>query len=196
MSTPAVFGIYGKSDTGKTTLMVRLVDHFAKEGYRIATVKQTNKSISLDTTEKDTWRHQDAGANLVVFSSASETDFLMKSAMSISEIIQKMSEFGCYDLILVEGANDPDIPKVMIGAGKKRENTVALYKNNFHELLLIIKKELKMKQSLQHIFVSVNGKNVSLTKFPEQIFTNIIVGMVHSLKGVSDINEVTIHLKR
>jgi molybdopterin-guanine dinucleotide biosynthesis protein MobB len=196
MSPSMVFGIYGNSDTGKTTLIVKLVKQLVKEGYLIATIKQTKKAISMDTKRKDTWLHHGAGAELVVFSSICETDFLLNKSMITSEIIQRITEFGCYDIILVEGADDPSIPKIQIGVGKKRENTIASYKHNFNEILKIIKKELKMKPSLQRLCITVNGKNISLTEFPEQIITNTIVGMLGSLKDVQDIKEVTIQLKR
>ena len=196
MSTSTVLGIYGNSDTGKTTLIVKLVEQLVKEGYLIATIKQTKKAISMDTKRKDTWWHHGAGAELVVFSSICETDFLLNKSMSTSEIIRRISEFGCYDLILAEGADDPSIPKIQIGAGKKRENTIASYEDNFNEILKIIKRELKMKPSLQRLRLTVNGKNIPLTEFPEQIITNTIVGMLGSLKDVQNIEEVTIQLKR
>jgi molybdopterin-guanine dinucleotide biosynthesis protein B len=75
MSTSTVFGIYGNSDSGKTTLIVKLVEQFVKEGYLIATIKQTKKAISMDTKRKDTWRHHGAGAELVVFSSIARQIF-------------------------------------------------------------------------------------------------------------------------
>ncbi|MBE3120988.1 MAG: molybdopterin-guanine dinucleotide biosynthesis protein B [Thermoplasmata archaeon] len=196
MSTSTVFGIYGNSDTGKTTLIVKLVEQLVKEGYLVATIKQTKKAISIDTKRKDTWRHHGAGAELVVFSSICETDFLLNKSMSTSEIIRRITEFGCYNLILVEGADDPCIPKIQVGGGKKRENTIASYEDNFNEVLKIIKRELKMKPSLQRLRLTVNGKNIPLTEFPEQIITNTIVGMLGSLKDVQNIGEVTIQLKR
>ena len=162
----------------------------------VATIKQTKKAISMDTKNKDTWRHHDAGAKLVVFSSLCETDFLLNKSMSTFEIIRRITEFGCYDIILVEGADDPSIPKIQIGVGKKRENTIASYEDNFNEVLKIIKRELKMKPSLQRLRLTVNGKNIPLTEFPEQIITNTIVGMLGSLKDVQNIEEVTIQLKR
>lgn len=116
--------------------------------------------------------------------------------MSTSEIIRRITEFGCYDLILVEGADDPSIIKIQIGAGKKRENTIASYEDNFNEILKIIKRELKMKPSLQHLCITVNGRNIPLTDFPEQIITNTVVGMLGSLKDVQNIKEFTIQLKR
>jgi molybdopterin-guanine dinucleotide biosynthesis protein MobB len=196
MSPSTVFGIYGYSDSGKTSLIVKLVEQLIKEGYLIATIKQTKKAISLDTKRKDTWRYQDAGAELVVFSSICETDFLLNKSMSTSEIIRRITEFGCYDIILVEGADDPSIPKIQIGIGKKRENTIASFEDNFNEILKIIKRKIKMKPSLQRLCITVNGVNIPLADFPEQIITNTIVGMLGSLKDVQNIKEVTIQLKR
>jgi molybdopterin-guanine dinucleotide biosynthesis protein MobB len=196
MSAPMVFGVYGDSDSGKTTLIVHLVSQLTKEGYKVATIKRTKKAISMDMEHKDTWRHRDAGASLVVFSSLCETDFLLNKDMSTSEIIRRISVFGCYDLILVEGADDVNIPKIQLGAGKKRSNTIASYRGNIKEIVTLIKIELKRKSSSQRLSIAVNGKNIPLTEFPEQIITHTIIGMLGSLKGVSDIDEATIELKR
>jgi molybdopterin-guanine dinucleotide biosynthesis protein MobB len=196
MSTSRVFGVYGNSDTGKTTLIAYLVTHLTEEGYRVATVKQTKKEISMDTKNKDTWRHHVAGAKLVVFSSSRETDFLFHDKMNTNEIVRKISEFGGFDCILIEGADDPAIPKIQIGSGEKRTHTIATYKDNPKELLNLIKKELQRKSSLPSLSIMVNGKVIPLTKFPEQIITNTIVGMLCSLKGVQNIKEVSIQLKQ
>jgi molybdopterin-guanine dinucleotide biosynthesis protein MobB len=191
-----VIGVYGDSDTGKTTLLVQLVLKLTNEGYNVATVKQTKKAISMDTKNKDTWRHHDAGASLVVFSSACETDFLLQKTMSTSEIIRRILGFGCYDLVFIEGANDQNIPKIQVGTGKKRKNTIVSYNDNFKELMTVIKKYLKTKPSVPSLCISVNGKNIPLTEFPEQIISKTVLGLVGSLKGVYNINEVTIQLKR
>ena len=93
MSIPAIFGIYGNSDTGKTTLIEHLVSQLTKEGYMVATVKQTKKAISLDTMNKDTWRYHNAGAELVVFSSQCETDFLLYKTTEFFRNHQKNLQF-------------------------------------------------------------------------------------------------------
>jgi molybdopterin-guanine dinucleotide biosynthesis protein MobB len=196
MSDPIVIGVYGHSNTGKTTLIVQLVEHLTKEGYSVATIKRTNKSISLDTIGKDTQRHHRAGAHLVVFSSAKETDFLVNESMSTSEIVRRIDTFSQYDLVLVEGADDPRIPKIKIGSCDTRENTIGCYENNFNEILRFVKRNLKKTISSRKLTVMVNGKEIPLTEFPEQILLNTIVGMLRSLKGVRQINEVSIQLKR
>lgn len=196
MTTPTVLGIYGPSDSGKTTLMVRLVSQLTKEGIRVATIKQTNKDISMDTTGKDTWRHHEAGAALVVFSSRCETNFLFHEELSVSEIIRRMSLFGEYDLVLVEGADDPCVPKIQLGSCKRRINTIATYNGNRKEILTLIKQSVHKNRSLQHLMILVNGKKIPLTEFPEKIISNTIIGMLGALKGVTDINEVSIELKQ
>lgn len=195
MSTPAVFGIYGDSDSGKTTLIVQLVSELSKEGYRIATVKQTNKAISMDTKDKDTWRHHYAGACLVVFSSRSETDFLIHEKLGPAEIIQRITEFKDFDLIFIEGSDDPTVPKIQVGSGPKRSNTIARYDHNVRELVTLIKKGIK-KNSVPHLCITINGRIIPLSEFPEQIMTNMIVAMLRSLKGVQDIKDVRIQLKQ
>lgn len=196
MSIPTVLGVYGESDSGKTNLVVALVSHLTKEGYRVATIKQTNKSISMDTQQKDTWRHHEAGAGLVVFTSNRETDFLLQKKLMISDIIRRIMQFDIFDLVLIEGADDPEIPKIQLGSGEKRSNTISTYKGDLMEILTIIKLELKKISRPPALHVTVNGKGVPLTEFPETIITQTIIAMLSSLKGVSDIRRATIELER
>jgi molybdopterin-guanine dinucleotide biosynthesis adapter protein len=196
MSISNVFGIYGESDSGKTTLIVQLVTRLTTEGYQVATVKQTNKAISMDMKEKDTWRHHQAGAPLVVFSSRKETNFLFNTSLHMSEILQRISYFGSFDYIFVEGADDPKIPKIRVGSGKKRTNTIATYKDNFHEILGLLKKTGLKPQNVPDLSIRVNGKDVPLTEFPKRIISNVVVSLVESLKGVNDVRSVTLELQR
>ena len=196
MSRPVVFGVYGNSNTGKTTLMVHLISRLTREGYRVATIKQTRKEITMDRENKDTWRHHDAGADLVVFSSQCETDFLLGKAISVAEIIHLILRFGDFDLVLLEGANDPAIPKIQVGQGKKRSNTVVSFKGDFEEVLTLITSKLRRKSTPSHLSIAVNGKDIALSEFPEQIITNTLIAMVESLKAVEEINQLLIQLKR
>jgi len=43
--------------------------------------------------------------------------------------------------------------------------------------------------------IKVNGTQIPLTEFPEEIMTNVLCGMVRSLKGVQEIHDVEISLK-
>jgi len=137
--TEAVIGIYGKSNTGKTTLIVDIIKRLSNEGFKIASIKITDKKIGIDTKGKDTWKHGEAGAKIVVLSSPKETDFILKQPKDISEIIKMLNQIDKFDLILIEGANDKYIPKIRIGDIDKRENTILTYSGDFKELIEFLK---------------------------------------------------------
>lgn len=197
MSNPAIFGFYGSSDTGKTTLITKLIKKLSTEGYKLATIKNTDKKISIDEKGKDTWKHSQAGAKLVVLSSNFETDFMLKEKISTTDIIHQISEIGNYDAIIIEGARDPNIAKIRLGDVEERPNTIANYQDNFEDIFKIIKKEVDSKaiSSNQNIRIKVNEKVIPLTKFPAEIIKNGITGMLKSLKGVNEVDEVEIRFK-
>jgi molybdopterin-guanine dinucleotide biosynthesis protein B len=142
MKNPAVFGFYGESDSGKTSLIEKLIERLTNDGYKIVTVKITDKNISIDTEGKDTWKHSQAGSKLVVFSSPLETDYLVKKNQNINEILQNITHLGEFDVMLVEGANDKTTPKIRIGNISERDNTIFTYKGDFEELVNIIKNNI------------------------------------------------------
>ena len=139
MMKPFIIGFYGESDTGKTTLIVDIISRLTNEGFKIASVKITDKKISIDTEEKDTWKHSSAGSQLVVFSTDIETDFLLKQKISVNKLVDYINHFGRYDIIIVEGVNDEETPKIRIGKIKERKNTIQTYDNNFEKLIEFIK---------------------------------------------------------
>ena len=142
MTNPAVVGFYGKSNTGKTTLIVDLIKQLTAEGFKVATIKTTDKNIGIDTEEKDTWRYTKAGSKIVVFSSPTETDFLINEKKEIDGITNYLEKLGEYNIVIVEGAHDKNIPKIRLGDITERENTILTYNGNFDELLEIIKNKI------------------------------------------------------
>jgi molybdopterin-guanine dinucleotide biosynthesis protein B len=192
---PIIYGIYGESKTGKTTLILDIIKRISKKGLNVAAVKISDKKIEIDSKGKDTWRYAEAGSKLVVLSSLNETDFLLKQPKDISQIIYQINQLGKYDLILVEGANDKIIPKIRVGNIDKRENTIFTYSGNFKKLIEIINKEIERRKTMDKMIIIVNGKKVPLTEFPIDIIKNTICGMLKSLKGVDEIKDVEIRFK-
>src|SRR2546426_11060413 len=58
--------VVGRSNSGKTTLIERLIPELVREGYRVATIKHAGHGFDLDTEGKDSWRHKQAGAHTVI----------------------------------------------------------------------------------------------------------------------------------
>jgi molybdopterin-guanine dinucleotide biosynthesis protein B len=54
------------SNSGKTTLIEKVVPLLVKRGFRVAVVKHASAGFDLDKPGKDSWRFQRAGAETVV----------------------------------------------------------------------------------------------------------------------------------
>ena len=48
-----IVAVVGLSETGKTRLVVRLIEEFRRRGLRVAAVKRCSHGFSLDTEGKD-----------------------------------------------------------------------------------------------------------------------------------------------
>jgi molybdopterin-guanine dinucleotide biosynthesis adapter protein len=140
---PYIIGFYGKSNTGKTTLITDLIKRLKEAKFSVATIKCSDKKISFDKEEKDTYNHAQAGANPVVLSSLLETDFILKKKLSIKDIINYLTTFEKIDIIFIESVNEIDIPKVRIGDIQKRENTILDYKGDFEKLYKFIERKIR-----------------------------------------------------
>ncbi len=140
MKKPTVLGFYGKSGIGKTSLIIKLIKRLNKEGYKIATVKITDKKIGIDKKGKDTWKYAQAGSKLTVLSSPVETDFMLKKNINIEKILRQINNFDNYDFVFIEGAHDKKTEKIRLGNIKERDNTILSYKDDFDSLLSFIKK--------------------------------------------------------
>jgi len=195
MSMNAVIGFYGDSKSGKTTLIIKIIEQLTKDGYNVATIKKTDRNVEIDTEGKDTWKHRHAGAKLVVLSSPYETDLMINKRIETKTIVDIISAFGVLDIVLVEGASDPSIPKIKNGNGKERDNTIMQYQDDLEGVMKIIKKEIDKKKRKERISLVVNGKDIALSEFPADIIKSTLVGMLSSLKDIDQINEVSIRFK-
>jgi molybdopterin-guanine dinucleotide biosynthesis protein B len=59
--------VAGPSESGKTTLIERLLPSLARRGVAAATVKHHRGPVEVDRPGKDTWRHRRAGARATFF---------------------------------------------------------------------------------------------------------------------------------
>ena len=135
---PRIIGFYGYSNSGKTSLIFRLIKVLKKAGVSTAVIKRTDKSISSESAEKDTSGFRAAGAKITSFSSASETNFVLPVSMPLPKIIATLRAFMEVDIIIVEGARNPKIHKVRLGEIPERDNTIYTYEGDFDKLMKLI----------------------------------------------------------
>jgi len=186
MIKPVIIGVYGYSNSGKTTLITSLISHFSEKGYKVGAMKQTNKEISIDSKGKDTYLFSSAGAEPIIFSSPSGTTLLKKQLVPLSIILESYIFSEQIDLFLIEGATDSLIEKIRIGKRPLRENTIYTFKDNLDELIQIIKNKLERRNNEMgdQVEIKVNDKKIPLSAFPKDIIMHTIKGLVETLKGV------------
>ena len=105
----------GRSNSGKTTLIERLIPELVKAGYKVATVKHAGHGFDLDTEGKDSWRHKRAGASTVmVLSKGSLAMFAdVNDDIKVSELRDRFLDQSL-DLIIAEGWKSEGHPKIII----------------------------------------------------------------------------------
>ncbi len=110
-----ILSIVGRSNSGKTTLLERLIRELTGRGRRIGTIKHHfHGPVDVDVPGKDSWRHKQAGAQVVALS-APETLFVVRDTpvRLPLEVIAHQALFEV-DLILTEGFKSGPMPKIEV----------------------------------------------------------------------------------
>ncbi|KAF1083791.1 Molybdopterin-guanine dinucleotide biosynthesis adapter protein [Sporotomaculum syntrophicum] len=112
-----VFSVFGVSQSGKTTTVEGIIRELMRRGYRVGSIKNIHfQGFAIDTPGTNTWRHRQAGAEMVVARGLRETDVLIPRQLSIEEILT----FFDQDYVVIEGISDTLIPKILC-AGDEAE---------------------------------------------------------------------------
>ena len=109
-----ILSIVGKSNSGKTTLIERLIPVLKDRGCRVATIKHNRHGFDIDHEGKDSWRHRKAGAVATVVASprmiavVEDTD----KDYNIRELVDRYIRSA--DMVLVEGFKNNPFPKIEV----------------------------------------------------------------------------------
>jgi molybdopterin-guanine dinucleotide biosynthesis protein B len=115
----AVLSIVGRSKTGKTTLIEKLIPLLKRKGLRIATIKHHHHDFDIDREGKDTYRHKAAGAKAVLLTSPLKIALVMDidKELKVQEIIDKY--IHDVDLVITEGYKRENFPKIEVFKWRK-----------------------------------------------------------------------------
>ena len=110
-----IFGIAGFSNSGKTTLLEKLIPLFAARGLRVSLIKHAHHTFEVDQPGKDSYRHRHAGCNEVLVTS-SRRWVLMHELRGAPEptLTDHLQRIAPCDLLLVEGFKREPIPKLEV----------------------------------------------------------------------------------
>ncbi len=108
---PKIILIVGKSNSGKTTLMEKLIGELSARGYRVGSVKHTHKA-NFDKQGKDSWRHKNAGAVASLIVTDTQVALVKEDTRPAEE--KFFHYLGDMDLILAEGFKTFRLPKIEV----------------------------------------------------------------------------------
>jgi len=211
---PPVVSIVGKSKSGKTALVEKLIGELKSRGYRVATIKHTPQGMTFDEPDKDSWRHIQAGSEATAITSPDKIVLIKPIAqdLTLDEIVRFFGED--YDIILAEGFKQGDAPEIEV-----HRQEVGPPLTTIKKLIAIVTDEpleTKTRQfSLQDVkgladlleegFIKpqrertslyINNVPIVLTTWPKEVITNVILAMASCLKGVGEVRSLELFLRR
>ena len=110
---PVISIVGGKSNSGKTTLLEKLIREAKCRGWRVATLKHDVHGFEMDQPGKDTWRHDRAGADVVAISSPQRIAVLERVSddQPLDEVLARIRGV---DVIFTEGYKHANKPKIEV----------------------------------------------------------------------------------
>lgn len=108
---PAVIAVSGVKNSGKTTLLEKLVAILTERGLRVAVIKHDAHSFEPDVAGTDSWRHRRAGAYGTAVYDGEKFLLVKEQQVSAEDLIRAFPEA---DLILLEGQKSSAWPKFEI----------------------------------------------------------------------------------
>ena len=112
-----MISIVGKSESGKTTLIERLIPEFRQRGYKVGSIKHASHGFDIDNSSKDSFRHRRAGSETVVVASPEQIAVLMTVDTDSLDTLEFF--FQDKDLVLAEGYKNEPRPKIEIFSKKR-----------------------------------------------------------------------------
>lgn len=104
MSEQRIFGVTGWKNSGKTTLVCKLVREITSRGFSVSTVKHAHETFDVDHPGRDSHEHRLSGAQEVAVSSKVRWAVLHELRGADEPTLHDMlTRLSPVDLVIVEG---------------------------------------------------------------------------------------------
>jgi len=112
LARPFTFCVSGIKNSGKTTLIEKLINEFKGSFPKIAVIKHDGHDSELDVPGKDSYRYSKAGAQSVsIFCDSKYSVLRYEKSAPLDKLIES---FDDHDIIIVEGMKSSKLPKLEI----------------------------------------------------------------------------------
>jgi molybdopterin-guanine dinucleotide biosynthesis adapter protein len=197
------FSFVGRSGSGKTRLIVRLIPELKKRGHSVAVLKHCPHGFSLDAEGKDSRLFVEAGADGVALISSNMTAVFQRDGKIADFQSLAREYFQGIDILLVEGGRankefkkievlgEDDRPRPKTPAGellavvadsKVKCDRPVFRPSQVKEISRFLERQPDVEEP--SVSLNVDGIPIPLNAFVRSVCSNIAVGLVKSLSGV------------
>ena len=111
--SPAI-AVVGRHNSGKTTLVVKLIEELTARGHDVGSVKHHHReNFEIDIPGKDSYRHRHAGATETVIAAPGQVARI-KSIQGEVECASIVASMPGHDIVIVEGYRKSGLPTIEI----------------------------------------------------------------------------------
>lgn len=212
----SIISFVGKSSSGKTTLLEKVIAELKKRGYKVAIVKHSHHKDDLDTAKKDTWRFTKAG-----------TEFSAINSLDHLAIYRRMNKFfdpqdianyvlWDFDILLTEGYKSSDYPKIEVHRAEQGDELLTDPKlliavvtdkplnvkvpqfahRDIKGIADIIEKTAASQDNETELQMFINGKSKSITPELNKAFTRFLTEQIPDMKKNGKVKDLRISLRR
>jgi molybdopterin-guanine dinucleotide biosynthesis adapter protein len=108
-------GFIGYSNSGKTTLIEKLIPLLAARGLQVAAVKNAHHGFDMDRPGKDSYRYREAGASQVLIATWQRWALLTETPQSPAPLEALLAQLAPCDVVLVEGfKSEGQMPRIEV----------------------------------------------------------------------------------
>lgn len=143
-----IISIVGKTNSGKTTLIERIIPELKKKGYKVGVIKHDVHRFEIDHEGKDTWRITQCGADTVIIASGEKMGMVkqLDTEWRIDAISQKL--LYDVDVIITEGYKREGKPKIEVTRTgellcSEDDNLIAIVANTHEDIDFHVPDNLK-----------------------------------------------------
>ena len=125
MKLPPVVSVVGKSGSGKTVFLGKLIAVLKSRGVKVGVIKHQPHGFEIDQPGKDSWRHAQAGSDTVVLSSPSRVAVIkhLDEEMTLDAVVS--AYLVDVDLVITEGYKRGPKRKIEVSRRERSQELVS-----------------------------------------------------------------------
>jgi molybdopterin-guanine dinucleotide biosynthesis protein MobB len=212
----SIISIVGKSSSGKTTLLEKLIAELKKRGHKVAIVKHSHHKDDLDTAAKDTWRFTKAGSELSAINSLDHLAIYRRMDTYFDP--QDIANYVLwdFDILLTEGFKGSSYPKIEVHRSKQGDELLTDPKlllavvtdktldlkvpqyshDDIKGIADIVEKTAAPQNNETELEMIINGKPTPVSSSLKEQLTRTFTTLIPDLNKNGEVKDLRLSLRR